>query len=251
MAGDDHDPHRQRGDHSGVNQQIWRWVQSDPATATWLDGGTDPSNPVAADPDYVALNLGKSPAPDNFDEAYTGTLTCGKAAGLTYPTTDASPCFGALDKHNLNAQSCTVLPGDVADPRSKACDVLSSEDLLPVESNFDQAAATALAASDPADTRAWGNLIEAPDGTAGWWSTVGTEVPGRTFMWAVTDMPDLAVYGLTAAALCDPAGAGCVQPSTSDVTAALNSATPDSAGLLQVNPATVPSGAYPHRAIHG
>jgi hypothetical protein len=233
------------GDHSGVNQQIWRWVQSDPNTATWLDGGTDPSNPVTADPDYVALNLGKSPAPDNFSEAYTGTLTCGKAEGLTYPTTDASPCFGALDKHNPNAQSCVVLFGDVADPQSKACDVLNSEDLLPVESNFDQAAATVLTASDPANTRDWFNTAEAPDGTPGWWSTVGTELPGRTFMWTVNDMPDLALYGLTAAALCDPAGAGCVQPSVADVTAALNSATPDSAGLLHVNPATVPSGAYP------
>jgi hypothetical protein len=233
------------GDRSGVNQQIWQWVQSDPNTATWLDGGTDPSNPVTADPDYVALNLGKSPAPDNFAEAYRGTITCGQVEGLTYPTTDASPCFGALDKHNPNAQSCVVLPGDVADPLSKACVALNSEDLLPVENNFDQAAALVRAASDPAETSLWINSGKAPDGTAGWWATVGTEVPGRTFMWAVNDMPDLAAYGLTAAALCNTTGANCVQPSVSDVTAALNSATPDSAGLLQVNPATVPSGAYP------
>ena len=58
-------------------------------------------------------------------------------------------------------------------------------------------------------------------------------------------MPDLAAYGLLSAALCNTAGADCVQPSTADVTAALKSATADSAGLLQVNPAKVPSGAYP------
>ena len=69
--------------------------------------------------------------------------------------------------------------------------------------------------------------------------------PGRRFMWAVNDMPDLAAYGLISAALCDPAGTDCVQPSTDSVTTALNSATTDSAGLLEVNPAKVPAGGYP------
>ncbi len=86
------------GDHSAVNQQIWQWVQSDPATASWLDGGTDPSNPVTADPDYVALKLGQSPAADNFDEAYTGTLTCAQAVDLTATSDFTSPgeCYGPL-----------------------------------------------------------------------------------------------------------------------------------------------------------
>jgi len=58
-------------------------------------------------------------------------------------------------------------------------------------------------------------------------------------------MPDLASYGLISAALCDASGTNCVQPSVASVSAALASATTDSAGLLQVNPATAPAGAYP------
>ncbi len=227
------------GDHSADNQRVWEYIQSDSATASWLDGGTDPSNPVTADPDSVKLSLGQSPAPDSFARAYTGTLTCAQAV------TTISQCGGPPDLSNPTSTSCVIPFGDVANPSSKACAALDSEDLLPVENNFDQAAASVLAASDPANTRTWDPSAKAPDGSAGWWDSVGTELPGETFMWAANDMPDLAAYGLIAAALCDPAGADCVQPSTNSMTAALNSATPDSAGLLQVNPATVPSGAYP------
>jgi hypothetical protein len=61
----------------------------------------------------------------------------------------------------------------------------------------------------------------------------------------MADMPDLAAYGVISAALCNSSGRDCVQPSVSNVSAALNSATKDSAGLLQVNPARVPAGDYP------
>ena len=228
------------GDHSADNQRVWQYIQSDAATASWLDGGTDPNNPVTADPDYVSLNLGKSPATDQFDEAYTGTLPCAQAV------TDINQCGGPPDLTQPSSTSCTIPAGDTANTATKACTAtLRSENLLPVETNFDQAAAAVLAASDPGNTKTWDPSAKAADGTSGWFDTVGTELPGETFMWTVNDMPDLAAYGLDSAALCDPTGANCVQPSTADVAAALNSATPDSVGLLQVNPASVPSGAYP------
>jgi len=227
------------GDHSADNQRIWQWIDSDAATASWLDGGKDAANPVTADPDYVKLDLGKSPAADQFDEAYTGTLTCAEAV------TDIAQCGCPFNLSDPTSTSCVLPPGDTANPASKACTALDSEDLLPVEANFDQAAAAVLAASDSGNTKVWDTSAKAPDGTPGWFDSVGVELPGETFMWAVNDMPDLAAYGLLSSALCDPAGTGCVQPSTTDVAAALKSATADSAGLLQVNPAKVPSGAYP------
>jgi hypothetical protein len=235
------------GDHSADNQRIWQWIQSDPATASWLDGGAAAkTDPVSADPDYVKLKLGKSPATDQFDEAYTGTLSCEQAvANGGALGTGISDCGGYPDLTQPTSTSCDLPPKDTPNPASKACTALDSENLLPVETNFDQAAATVLSATDSGNTKVWDPSAKAPDGTSGWFDTIGTELPGETFMWTVNDMPDLAAYGLLSAALCNPAGADCVQPSTTNVAAALKSATKDSAGLLEVNPAKVPAGAYP------
>ena len=101
------------GDHSADNQRIWQWIQSDPATASWLDGGKDAANPVTADPDYVKLELGKSPAADQFDEAYTGTLTCAQAV------TDINQCGGPPDLSNPTSTSCDIPAGDTAQPKFK------------------------------------------------------------------------------------------------------------------------------------
>lgn len=210
------------GDHTADNQRIWQWIQSNPATASWLDGATNASNPVTADPADVALKLGRSPATDQFDEAYQGNLTCALADSGNTSCGDPNWHTGSPPPYSLD-----------------------DEDILPVEANYDQAAAAVLAANDPAFTKQWNSQNKAPDGSQFYWSTVGPEIPGQTFMWALNDMPDLAAYGLVSAALCDSAGAHCTQPSIASVTAALNSAKPDSAGLLQVNPAKVPSGAYP------
>jgi hypothetical protein len=210
------------GDHSGDNQRFWEYIQSDPATAAWLDGGAaDSSDPVGADPDYTALNLGASPAPDSFPVAYTGSVTCSQVAvGNTCGTT----------------------------PDAK----LNSVDMIPVQNNYDQAASTVVSGKDPALETLWDTGALSPQGTQGWWTTVGAELPGRVFLSALLDMPDVAAYGLNFAALC-PAGAtsptdtNCVTPSLDSVAAALNStgATTDSAGLIQVNPAKVPAGSYP------
>jgi hypothetical protein len=206
------------GDQSADNQRVWEWVQSDTGTASWLDGGTS-SSTVTVNPAYPSHVLGNSPAADVFLQADgTDILTCAEV--------------------NVNAAAMCG-PGQLNRPP------LLTYELDPREYDFDQAAAAVATGNDPGYTRTWSATGTGPDGTPGWFAPAGTELPGQTFMWAMNDMPDLAAYGLVSAALCDPAAAGCVQPGTASVTAALNSATPDSAGLLQVNPATVPAGAYP------
>jgi len=64
-------------------------------------------------------------------------------------------------------------------------------------------------------------------------------------MWAASDTPDLAAYGLIPAELCDNSGGTCVGPSTASVTAAVGAATADSSGLLHVDPAHPGTGGYP------
>ncbi|HEY7811890.1 MAG TPA: hypothetical protein VIC62_01560, partial [Nakamurella sp.] len=212
------------GGKSTDNQRVWQWIQSDAATASWLNGGTNPADPVTPDADYLTLKLGTAPAGDSFAPNYKGTLTCSQV--VTDPTT------------------CTT-GRPVVNNKPTESRGLGSGDLLPVATNYDQAASTVLSASDTGFTRTWDTSAKDPSGYPGWFRQVGTELAGQTFMWTLNDMPDLAAYGLISAALCNPSGATCDQPSTADVNAALNSATKDSAGLLQVNPAKVPSGAYP------
>jgi len=84
-----------------------------------------------------------------------------------------------------------------------------------------------------------------PTAPAGWWGKIGVEPIGRIFIWGISDTPDLAAFGLIDAQLCKDAGTACVAPSTASVTTALNSATKDSAGLLEVNPAKPGNGGYP------
>ncbi len=206
-------------DHSALNQQVWQWMQTDPATGSWLDGTPAKSDPVAADPDYVSLKLGKAPAPDSWPRAYTGKL-------------DNGPC------------PVSVCTGE--NPKNPKEMVLLTQDLLPEEPDFDTAASTVLAANDPTETgNSWSLSNKAPDGTPGWWGANGTQPVGQIFMWSLGDMPDMAAYGLIGAALCDATGKNCLAPSVADVSKTLHSATADSQGLLQVDPARVPAGGYP------
>jgi hypothetical protein len=196
-------------DHSAINQQIWQWIQADPATAAWLDNGTkDAANSVTADPDYEKLGLGKPPAIDSFPRAYTGVLKL----QVTQPTTEV------VKKHSL--------------------------DLLPYTDNYDSAASSVLSAVNNT-TGEWDQMATAPDGSTGWWGKIGIEPLGEIFIWGISDTPDLAAYGLIDAQTCNDAGTACVAPSTASVTTALNSATKDSAGLLQVNPTRPGNGGYP------
>ena len=200
-------------DRSALNQQVWQWIQSDPATNSWLDG-TDKSDPVAADPDYVKLKLGKAPAIDSFPHAYSGVLDKGVFC--------ANP-------------SCT----------QKKEEELITADMLPFADDMDSASASVLGGIDKALSNNWNPTAQAPDNTFGWWDKVGVLPLGQVFMWAASDMPDLAAYGLIAAQFCAPSGAKCVGPTIDSVTNALASATADNKGLLHVNPAKVPAGGYP------
>jgi hypothetical protein len=195
-------------DHSALNQQIWQWIQADPAADAWLDKGTtDAANTVAADPDYEALKLGTPPAIDSFPRAYTGVLDLGLSASGTEEL-----------RHSL--------------------------DLLPYVNNYDAAASSILTADNPT-TGLWDALATAPDGSTGWWDTNGTEPLGQIFIWGISDTADMAAYGLIDAQLCSDSGTNCVSPSTASLTTALASAKRDSAGLLEVNPASPGSGGYP------
>jgi hypothetical protein len=194
-------------DHSALNQQVWQWIQADTAASSWLNG--KPADGVTPDPDYTKLKLGSGPAIDSFPRAYTGCLDLGTDPGP--PPKEETKC---------------------------------SLDLLPYVNNYESAAATVLDAIDPA-TGQWDLTARAPDGSGGWWDAIGREPLGDIFMWGVSDTADLDAFGLTAAQLCNDSGSSCVAPTTASVTAAVNSATPDSTGLLEVNPAKAAAGAYP------
>ena len=206
------------GDLSADNQRVWQWIQSDSKTSSWLDGTPDPADPVTADPEYVKAKLGKPPAVDSYPQDFTGVLDL----GVCDPSTGNPNCS---EKKEMK---------------------LGTQDMLPVATDLDSAAAAVLAAANGTQySRTWDATAKAPDGSSGWWDLAGAEPSGQVFMWTANDLPDLAAYGLISAQLCNPAGGNCVGPSTGSVAKALNSATKDSAGLLQVNPAKVPAGGYP------
>ncbi|HSR86366.1 MAG TPA: hypothetical protein VLM11_19490 [Streptosporangiaceae bacterium] len=195
-------------DHSALNQQVWQWIQADPAASAWLNSGTNSAaNSVTADPDYTGLKLGTPPAIDSFPRAYSGVLDLGQSA---------------------SGEEETRL----------------SLDLLPYVNSYDQAASSVLTANNPT-TGAWDDQILSPSGKTGWWDKNGAEPLGHIFIWGISDTADLAAYGLVDAQMCDNSGANCVVPSVASITTALNSAKPDSAGLLQVNPASPGAGGYP------
>jgi hypothetical protein len=198
-------------DHSSVNQQVWQWLQGDTSAVAWLDGSSPAGDTVAADPSYTALDLGQSSAADSFPRAYG---TC------------------------LNLGTFTS-PGQAAKPETRC-----SLDLLAYVNNYDDAAAKIVTAYNPV-AGAWDPNAIGPDGTLGWWQKFSPEPPGFRFVWGLSDMADLAAYGVTGAELCDDSGSTCVSPTTASVTTALNSATADSTGLLQVNPAKPGTGGWP------
>jgi hypothetical protein len=201
-------------DLSQLNQQTWQWIQGDPAASGWLDGTPDPAGQVTIDPDFQKLGLGTPPAIDSFPRAYSTCLDLGLWQNPNEPTEKPK--------------------------EQKKC----SLDLLPYVNDYQSAASQVLTGNDPATTD-WNALAVAPDGTDGWWGKAPIEVQGSRWIWGIADTPDLAAFGLIASQLCDDAGNNCVAPSTASVTAALGSAKRDSAGLLQIDPGKVPSGAYP------
>ena len=217
-------------DHSGPNQQIWRWIQASSAATTWLGGTADASDQnMAIDPDYKTLNLGQAPAIDSFPRAYSGVLNLCELAGSS-PSPSPSP-----------SASPTSSPACPAGQRQVQ---KHSLDLLPYTDNYDSASANLLSANN-SSSGPWDPAGTAPDGSLGWWTKAGVEPIGSIWMWAASATPDLAGYGLIPAQLCNDAGTSCVSPSTASVTAAVTNATADSSGLLQVNPASPGTNAYP------
>jgi hypothetical protein len=197
-------------DNSALNQQVWNWMQGDPATKGWLDGTPGKAGSVVADPDYVHFKLGASPDQDNYPRDYSKCL-------VVEEPTEAGKM--------VQAKKCSL-------------------DLLPYADSLDSAAANALLANNTA-LGEWSVQAQAPNGSFGYWAKVGTEPPGGIFTWAVSDSSSLAAYGLIPAQLCSNAGTGCLTLSVASVRAALNTAKPDSAGLLHVNPASPGAGGWP------
>ncbi|WP_433056645.1 hypothetical protein [Dactylosporangium sp. CS-033363] len=122
-------------------------------------------------------------------------------------------------------------------------------DLLPYMENYDEVAFRIRAANNP-EGADWNPTLRSPTGDAGWWEVAQPiEFPGQIFMWGVMDSASMANYGVVPAQLCKGDGTGCVSPNTSTITTAVNSAKADSAGLLQVNPASPGTGGYPLTAV--
>jgi hypothetical protein len=192
-------------DHSGVNQQVWQWVLSDPSARAWLSGSPD-ENHMVVNRYYQALNLASPPGIDSYPRA---DPTCYNTGGV-----------GELD------------PGRCA------------TDLLPYVNDLEDGATHVRAANNP-ESPQWSSTALSPSGNAGWWVSNGVEPAGTVFMWTITDSANLANRGLVPADLCDASGQNCVGPSVSSLTTALASAKPDSSGLLHVDPAAPGAGGYP------
>ncbi len=192
-------------DHSSVNEQLWQWVLSDPTAVAWLNGTPDQWGMVV-NPSYGSLKLGASPA-DSFPRADPNCLDTGQ--------------------------------GTVGHPSTR-CGL----DMVPYVDDFATAAVDIRSGLNP-EGAIWDPTKTAPDGSSGWWSDGSIENPGSTFLWGFTDTANAAGYGLVAAALCNADGTSCATLSESSVNAALGVASADSAGLLHVDPAKAPAGAYP------
>jgi hypothetical protein len=221
-------------DHSALNQQIWQWVQSSSAATAWL-GGTPDANDgnMVIDPDYQPLNLGTSTTIDSFPRAYTGEYSeCENSAAGPSPSPSASPSSSPSPSAS---SPC---------PAGQQLATKDDEDLLPYIDNYDAAAAAVLTGNDPY-AGVWDQNATAPNGSQGWWDKNSPEAIGQRFIWAADDTPDLAAFGVIPAELCNDTGQSCVSPTTASVTTAVTSATADSSGLLQVNPASPGSGGYP------
>ncbi|HEX9339459.1 MAG TPA: hypothetical protein VF892_26385 [Pseudonocardiaceae bacterium] len=96
-------------DHSGVNQQVWQWILTDPAARAWL-GGTPDEHGMVVNPNYQKLNLGANPID-------------------SYPRADPT-CFNTGVLGEKDPGRCSI-------------------QLLPYVNNLEDAASRVRAASDP------------------------------------------------------------------------------------------------------
>jgi hypothetical protein len=195
-------------DHSALNQEVWQWVLNDPVAKAWLQGAPDQWGMVVnpAYADPAAVDVAVQPL-DSFPRA---------------------------------DQSCVDVGAGTPQRPSVRC----SLDLLPYLNDYDDTAVHLRSANSPSGT-SWDPTKLGADGLPGSWAAGGLLGPGTTFLWGITDSAENAEFGLVAADLCDASGQNCVSPTAASVSAALASASPDSSGLLHVDPTAVPAGAYP------
>jgi hypothetical protein len=193
-------------DRSAVNMQVWAWILADPAARAWLSGEKD-ENGMVINQNYLLLD------PKLTDRAYD-----------SYPRADPT-CFNT---------------GAVGERDPGRC----SLDLLPYMRNFDDVATHIRAGNNPLGA-GWDPNKLSPHGDAGWWADGGIEPAGQVFMWGVTSSADDANLGLVPADLCNVDGTSCIDANETSVGNALAAATPDSSGLLHINPAAPGTGAYP------
>jgi hypothetical protein len=193
-------------EHSSVNMQVWAWILADPAARSWLEGNKD-ENGMVINQNYL-----------------NPTLSLATRAIDSFPRADPT-CFNTGAVGERNPGRCTL-------------------DLLPYARSFDDAATHIRAGNNPLGA-GWDPNKLAPNGQSGWWSSGGIEPAGQIFMWGVTTSSDVANLGLVPADLCKSDGTSCVDASATTVATALSTATPDSSGLLHINPAIPGHGGYP------
>jgi hypothetical protein len=239
---------------SGCSPGSTKPVTSCPVTVTATVTALDKTEPVGTLAIYegsTALESGPLPA--------TGTVTL-TTSFSTAGNVPLTATFTPTNDGAYNSSTATVTESVLASiPTSQTqstatasgtsinraeTEEKASLDLLPYANSLQSAAQSVLTADNTATTF-WDPIALSPSGTAGYWDKVGIEQPGHVFMWALSDTPDLAADGLIDAELCDDDGSNCVGPSTASLTTALDSATKDSTGLLEVNPASPGSGGYP------
>jgi hypothetical protein len=195
-------------DASGINQQVWAWIDSDASARKWLSGTPD-ENGMVINPEYQTLRLDTAPI-DSYPRADSTSFSVGTDPTQTPPKDE----------------------------------IRNSLDLLPYVNDFEDAAGRVATGNNP-EGAAWDPTKIAPDGTTGFWGNGGPEQARSTFMWGVTDSSNLASFGAIPADLCDASGANCVGPAAATLSAALEGAKPDSTGLLHVDPAKPGTNAYP------
>lgn len=201
---------------SGLNQQVWKWVDSDASTAAWLDGAPDRPGGIVADPDYV-----------------TNSPQLGKFPSATFPRD-----YQGVDDNTVDL----TVPANAKPPRNSGL-------LLQAQDSYDTIAGNILLGNDPT-VGFWDPNALNGQGGFGNWASIPLEPIGQRFVWGLADTTAMAAFGDIPATLCrgdgpDGTGTGCVSLSEASITAALRTAKADSSGLLHVDPAKVQAGAYP------
>ena len=200
---------------SDANQEVWQWILSDPAALAWLQGQPDPwgmkVNPL-----------------------YTRTLELeGKAAGV------------APDNFPKSDPYCHQTGEQVVGPPPQDARPLCVLDWSPYSLTQAAAAENAAVANDGAKTTF--NLAQSPQNA---WGSNGPQPSGTHFILCITDTVSAARFGLQTAELSAAGDDGpdptFVAPDTSDLQAGEKAMSPSpTSGVLEPNPSSTATGAYP------